>query len=127
MMPRNDKYNFENYSVAELIRNLIMKRGSGIAEKVAVSVGEDRLKEIIDGAELTLNEAIEISRALRVPLSVFEFHDPGSLPELEIAFADLAYIYLEMPQNVREAMVRDVMRLSGRWANARALFRSSGD
>lgn len=93
---------------AHILKTLVNHLGLEAETELIELLGRARLKELYEGDEPRLGEFIEIARILEVPLSTFQIAEPGSIPELEIAFAEILYTSASLdPQ--RLALLADRM------------------
>lgn len=70
---------------------IVHHQGKETEQQLIEVIGAARLSELYSGEEPRFGEVIEISRVLNVPLSTFQVVEPGSFPDLEIAFADVLH------------------------------------
>ena len=88
-------------------------RGLSAEQELIEFLGLARLIQIYDGADPSFPEAVEIARILSVPITSFVPIDPGSIRELDIAYAELLYAAAPLTAGQRSALASHLTDLAG--------------
>lgn len=95
-----------------MLKFLTTHRGFEAESELVDLLGKPRLKALFSGEEPRLGELIEIARILEVPLSTFQIHEPGSMPELEIVIAELYHTAAGMTPSELSQLVEHVSAIA---------------
>lgn len=87
-------------------------RGVSAERELIELLGLARLMQIYDGVDPSFPEAVEIARILSVPITSFVPVDPGSIRELEIAYAELLYAAASLSSEQRAALAAHITDLA---------------
>lgn len=94
------------------VQLIVSHRGLAAEQELIEFLGLARLMQLYDGAEPGFSEAVEIARILRVPVSTFTIIDPGSLTELDQAYAELLYAAAPLSREQRTALANHITALA---------------
>ncbi|WP_439633919.1 hypothetical protein [Glycocaulis sp.] len=95
------------------IQLIASHRGLAAEQELIEFLGLARLMQIYDGADPSFPEAVEIARILSVPITSFVPVDPGSIRELDIAYAELLYAAAPLSAGQRSALASHLTDLAG--------------
>ncbi|WP_429912863.1 hypothetical protein [Glycocaulis sp.] len=87
-------------------------RGLSAEQELIEFLGLARLMQIYDGVDPSFPEAVEIARILSVPITSFVPVDPGSIRELDIAYAELLYAAASLSSEQRAALAAHITDLA---------------
>lgn len=90
------------------VQLIVSHRGLSAEGELIEFLGLARLMQIYDGADPSFPEAVEIARILSVPITSFVPIDPGSIRELDIAYAELLYAAAPLSAEQRAALAAHI-------------------
>lgn len=106
----NGKFHLPSFGAS--VQIIVSHRGLAAERELIDCLGLARLMQVYDGADPSFSEAVEIAHILRVPLTSFVPFDPGSIPELDIAFAELLYAAAPLSPDQRTALANHITELA---------------
>lgn len=94
------------------VQLIVSHRGLSAEQELIEFLGLARLMQIYDGVDPSFPEAVEIARILSVPITSFVPVDPGSIRELDIAYAELLYAAAPLSPGQRSALAAHLTGLA---------------
>ncbi|AZU02803.1 hypothetical protein X907_0255 [Glycocaulis alkaliphilus] len=106
----NGKFRLPTFGAS--VQTIVSHRGLAAERELIEFLGLARLMQIYDGVDPSFPEAVEIARILSVPITSFVPIDPGSMRELDIAYAELLYAAAPLSPGQRAALAAHVTDLA---------------
>lgn len=104
------KYSLPSFGAS--VQLIASHRGLSAEQELIEFLGLARLMQIYDGVDPSFPEAVEIARILSVPITSFVPIDPGSIRELDIAYAELLYAAAPLSTGQRSALAAHLTDLA---------------
>lgn len=102
--PIPDNLNNVSGQFTEMLPKLVEHRGLSAEAELIDALTLDRLTALYDGAEPSFSEVNECANILRVPITVFQLKEPGTVRELEATYGEMLWHGARLPEQERTAL-----------------------